>query len=275
MGKWRWYNTKSSCLHYCLIAEGNPFNHQLLKWKAGRGQPVSDWSGKSGNLWGWSKLFTSKVKKEEKKEEEVSVSLTLNVCASVCVCLGLLICAMDEACEQAVCAASQTARLVRTNEGSVCKKPHSWPLLCSLLPWSTFISATLLTARKKGAQTTGSRHCSQAVEYDQEHFTVSDYLRRTALQSHSWSETPWCHINALVCWPLFFPFSKCYQGFKLMYMNILREYWLKYSPDGISGTVSDIEGSTRPKMKEYEAEKIKESCKLKRRLNAEIGKMLK
>lgn len=74
------------------------------------------------------------IKSQKWKKKKLGVSLTLSVCAVVCVCLEPLMCAMYEACEQGVCAPSQTARLVRTNEGFVCKKPHSWPLLCSSLP---------------------------------------------------------------------------------------------------------------------------------------------
>lgn len=36
----------------------------------------------------------------------------------------LVMSGIQKACEQAVCAASQTARSVRTNEGSVCEKPQ-------------------------------------------------------------------------------------------------------------------------------------------------------
>lgn len=62
------------------------------------------------------------------------VSLTL--CdACLCVCRAADGCNIQyEVCEQAVCAGSHTARLVRTNEVSVCEMPLCWPLLCSLLP---------------------------------------------------------------------------------------------------------------------------------------------
>lgn len=50
------------------------------------------------------------------------------------VCAVLLMGVIYEACEQAVCTAAQTARLVKTNEGSVSENPLCWPLLCSLLP---------------------------------------------------------------------------------------------------------------------------------------------
>lgn len=90
----------------------------------------------------------------------------IRVC--VCVCAELLMAVIYEACEQAVCAASQTARLVRTNEGSVCVKPQCWPLLCSLLPWSTFICSALQNKRRRVARAAGSRSCSGSVERDEE-----------------------------------------------------------------------------------------------------------
>jgi len=114
---------------------------------------------KSGNLWVWSRCCWEELTFPGwiKVGNLLCVCNLDIMCTCFCVCTLLLMCVIYEACEQSVCATSQTARGVSTNERSVCKRPHSWPLLCSLLPWSTFISSALLTTIEKVTRTAGSR----------------------------------------------------------------------------------------------------------------------
>lgn len=77
-------------------------------------------------------------------------------------CAELLMGVMCEACEQAVCTTAQTARLVKTNEGSV----FVTPALASALLSAALIHLHLLHFRQQGREQRGMG--AESVDWDEE-----------------------------------------------------------------------------------------------------------